>query len=83
MANKLNPELVQNIAELTNVKKISDLPIINVIDKDNETETIRTSQQFNNSYILSSTLFTVVFISFISCTSEIVLSNVCLYSLYA
>ena len=56
MANKLNPELVQNIAELTNVKKISDLPIINVIDKDNETETIRTSQQFNNSYILSSTL---------------------------
>ena len=48
MANKLNPELVQNIAELTNVKKISDLPIINVIDKDNETETIRTSQQFNN-----------------------------------
>ena len=56
MANKLNPEIVQNIAELTNVKKISDLPIINVIDKDNETETIRTSQQFNNSYILSSTL---------------------------
>lgn len=56
MANKLNPEIVQNIAELTNVKKISDLPIINVIDKDNENETIRTSQQFNNSYILSSTL---------------------------
>ena len=56
MANKLNPELVQNIAELTNVKKISDLPIIDVIEKDNETENIRTSQQFNNSYLLSSTL---------------------------
>lgn len=56
MANKLNPELVQNIAELTNVKKISDLPIIDVIEKDNETEKIRTSQQFNNSYLLSSTL---------------------------
>ena len=56
MANKLNPELVQTIAELTNVKKISDLPIIDVIEKDNETENIRTSQQFNNSYLLSSTL---------------------------
>ena len=56
MANKLNPELIQNIAELTNVKKISDLPIIDVIEKDNETENIRTSQQFNNSYLLSSTL---------------------------
>lgn len=56
MGNKLNPELVQNIAELTNVKKISDLPIIDVIEKDNETEKIRTSQQFNNSYLLSSTL---------------------------
>lgn len=56
MANKLNPELVKNISDLMTVKKISDLPIIDVIDKDNETTKIRTSQQFNNSYLLSSTL---------------------------
>lgn len=56
MANKLNPELVNNISDLITVKKISDLPIIDVIDKDNETTKIRTSQQFNNSYLLSSTL---------------------------
>ena len=56
MANKLNPELVKNISDLITVKKISDLPIIDVIDKDNETTKIRTSQQFNNSYLLSSTL---------------------------
>lgn len=56
MANKLNPELVKNISNLMTVKKISDLPIIDVIDKDNETTKIRTSKQFNNSYLLSSTL---------------------------
>ena len=56
MANKLNPELVKNISDLMTVKKISDLPIIDVIDKDNETTKIRTSQQFNNSYLLTSTL---------------------------
>ena len=56
MANKLNPELVKNISDLMTVKKISDLPIIDVIDKDNETTKIQTSQQFNNSYLLSSTL---------------------------
>lgn len=56
MANKLNPELVKNISDLMTVKKISDLPIIDVIDKDNETTKIRTSKQFNNSYLLSSTL---------------------------
>lgn len=50
---KLTPEVVQTMTSLTSVRRISDLPQIQVYDIENER--IKLSNNFNNSYILSST----------------------------
>lgn len=55
MAEKLNVDTIKRISELTTVKKISDLQTIPIIENVNGTYV--TTQQYNNSYLLSSTYF--------------------------
>ena len=56
MANnstQLTPDVIKTVSELTNVRRISDLNVINVYENDGEH--ITASEKFNNSYLLSST----------------------------
>lgn len=55
MAEKLNADTIKRISELTTVKKISDLQTIPIIENVNGTYV--TTQQYENSYLLSSTYF--------------------------
>lgn len=55
MAEKLNVDTIKRISELTTVKKISDLQTIPIIENVNGTYV--TTQQYENSYLLSSTYF--------------------------